>query len=153
MTWVCDRGTFIHIPKCAGHSVMEYYPGRLYQEGWLHQPRSKVNADKVWTIVRHPVTRLVSYWLYEKRMKRTNLECIEWLRERKPKSMDWYLDGPVDEILHFEKLPNNWPHLNNGNTKPANFYTWNTGIEEYIIKEYTNDYERFGYERTLDRKV
>ena len=150
MTWICERGTFIHIPKCAGHSVMEHYTGTLYQEGWLHQRLSKVKAKRTWTIVRHPITRLVSYWLYEKRIGRTELECMPWLETRKPKSMDWYLDGWVDEILYFENLPNDWPKANTGNTKPAQFYTWNTDIEEYIINTYTNDFERFGYERTMD---
>lgn len=155
MTWVCapEVGTFIHIPKCAGHGVMAQFPGKFYQSGWMHQRRSQVIADRTWTIVRHPFTRLVSYWLFEKRKKRTELDCIDWLHNRRPKTMDWYLDAPVDLILRFESLPNHWPKSNVGEWDFIELYSCNSDIQQCIIDLYQVDFERFEYERTLDREV
>lgn len=147
MTWVCDRGTFIHIPKCAGHSVMAQYPGHLYYTGWLHQRRSQILADYTWTIIRHPITRLISYWLYKKETNLTKLGCIEWLDLIKPKSMSWYLDGHVDEILRFEEIPSYYPKKNKNHTSLLDYYIQDENIKEYIIEKYKIDFNRFKYKK------
>ena len=151
MTWITYDGAFIHVPKCAGHSIMRYFPGKLYQEGWLHQRRSEVKCDTAWTIVRNPIDRLVSYWLYEKRTKKTSLELEDWLVNRRPKrvnTMCWYLDGPLDKVYRFENLERDFPglpHNNPGNTKGTQYYIWNNKAKDIIIDLYKEDFERFNY--------
>ena len=64
-------------------------PGKLYNEDWFHQTRSEIDTDlPVWTIVRHPADRIISYWIYIQNRLRIGPPIRETHRYNLPENLN-----------------------------------------------------------------
>lgn len=166
MTWICNNNTvFLHIPKCGGNSVMHFMPGKLYSKDWLHQTRSEIDTDlPVWTIVRHPADRIISYWVYIQNRLRIVPPLRETHRYNLPEnlnnlysfitvfnemSMTDYIQPGVDNWYKLEEIEKVFPNFPIHNTtRRNNWQYYLRGQEECVtlIKEkYKQDFKNFNY--------
>ena len=63
-----EWGTFIHIPKCAGITIREWiykqYGLSPRQEDFIDQHRMPDDLTDAWTVIRHPVDWIRSFYGY-----------------------------------------------------------------------------------------
>jgi len=168
MTWICDNQTvFLHIPKCGGTSIMEYLPGRLYKEGWPHQTRSEIDTElPVWTIVRHPAARIISYWMYiqtriisgpplvgllnqNKKLPEDITNLYDFIKVFDEIPMTDYIKPGIDYWYKLEEIDKVFHDLPKKNI--TRFYRWQTYLHgkpkcvKLIKEKYKQDFENFNY--------
>ncbi len=98
---------FIHIPKCGGSSVHNYYPPRSTTLLYLGHCFAAVYPDwcrsKMFAIVRNPYSRLVSaYRFMQGGGFRNNIEYID-LVKKYPTFEEWVLHGITPENRVFDR--------------------------------------------------
>lgn len=82
---------FIHIPKTGGESIADYFFGKklLFKQGKHHDIEhyldtlgDDISQYYVFSIVRHPYKRMLSYYTYLKYTLKSigNIELTEWLK-------------------------------------------------------------------------
>lgn len=145
---------FVHIPKTGGTSIE-----RVLGLSPCHE-RAAYYAAPRFTVVRHPLDRLVSGWAFVSKRReidpRINVPQLELLMKQghlvfQPQHL-WF-DAPIDLVLRFERLAEDFaqvsdvplPHENASERKPG----WDhlpADVRELAVRYYAQDFKQFGYE-------
>lgn len=163
------KHTFIHIPKCAGHSMQSNdWVGNVCHTTVNDYINEGVWRDDYfsWTFVRNPYDRLVSSYFWVKRPNynlqkwhnnlsqhdiKTFPNLISWLEKSdiskdilfKPQYLhiiDQNDDIPIDFIGRFEKINHDWHHITNTILgKESNLLHKNKTSHNHYTQYYTDE--------------